>query len=293
MDSILNTGSRDEQYALKAKFSMQDVAHNDDFMAALAHGPYLWLGNQFSYNTGFFTFSDYIENAVNATPSNLPSEAGVGLDKALEGYAKWWKETRLPNHCASYEYPDFNTTDNTGCFDTYNASSPLFTDTKLGNSMSRQWVWMTCNEPFGNWKVGAPPGRPSLTSRLITTDYWVRQCGLYFPPGPNGETYGIAAGRTAEQVNAYSGGRNFTNTSRLIYVNGEYDPWREISVSAKGRPGGPLQSTKQVPVEIVPGGGHVTDLSTKNGKVNAGVKEVQDRVLKQLFDWVKELSKGN
>ena len=293
MDSILTTGSRDEQYALKARFSMQDVAHNDDFMAALAHGPYLWLGNQFSYNTGFFTFCDYIENAVNATPTNLPSEAGVGLDKALEGYAKWWKETRLPNHCVSYEYPDFNTTDNTGCFNTYNASSPLFTDTTLGNAMSRQWVWMTCNEPFGNWKVGAPTGRPSLISRLITTDYWVRQCGLYFPPGPNGETYGISAGRTAEQVNAYLGGWNITNTSRLIYVNGEYDPWREISVSAKGRPGGPLQSTEQVPVEVVPGGGHVTDLSTKNGKVNAGVKEVQDRVLKQLVDWVKEWPEEN
>jgi hypothetical protein len=89
------------------------------------------------------------------------------------------------------------------------------------------------------------------------------------------------------------GGWNITNTSRLIYVNGEYDPWREISVSAKGRPGGPLQSTEQVPVEVVPGGGHVTDLSTKNGKVNAGVKEVQDRVLKQLVDWVKEWPEGN
>jgi hypothetical protein len=58
MDNILTTGSRDEQHALKARFSMQDVAHNDDFMNALAHGPYLWLGTQFSYGTGFFTFCD-------------------------------------------------------------------------------------------------------------------------------------------------------------------------------------------------------------------------------------------
>lgn len=59
-------------------------------------------------------------------------------------------------------------------------------------------------------------------------------------------------------------------------------------MSAKGRPGGPLQSTERVPVEIVPGGVHTSDLSTKNGKVNAGVKEVQDGVLTQLVDWVKE-----
>lgn len=78
------------------------------------------------------------------------------------------------------------------------------------------------------------------------------------------------------------------NTSRLILVNGEFDPWRKISVPAKGRPGGPLQSTKQVPVEIVPDSVHTSDLNTKNGKVNTGVKEVQERVLKQLVEWVKE-----
>ena len=38
----------------------------------------------------------------------------------------------------------------------------------------------------------------------------------------------------------------------------------------------------------MPDGVHTSDLNTKNGKVNAGVKEVQDRVLKQLVDWVKE-----
>ncbi|KAI4633240.1 hypothetical protein J4E80_000603 [Alternaria sp. BMP 0032] len=288
MDDILSAGSRDEQHELKAKFGMQDVAHNDDFMNALARGPYLWLGNQFTYNTGFFTFCDYIENAVNATLNDLPSEAGVGVDKALEGYAEWWREVELPGYCAGDLYPEFNTTGNTDCFNTYNASSPLFTDTTPRNAMNRQWFWMNCNEPFGNWKVGAPSGRPSLISRLITTDYWVRQCGLYFPPGPNGETYGLAAGRTEEHFNTYFGGWNITNTSRLIFVNGEFDPWREISVSAKGRPGGPLQSTEQVPVEIVPDGVHTSDLNTKNGKVNAGVKEVQDRVLKQLVGWVEE-----
>jgi hypothetical protein len=71
--------------------------------------------------------------------------------------------------------------DNTDCFNTYNPSSPLFTDTTPSNAMNRQWVWMTCNEPFGNWEVGAPSGRPSLVSRLVTTDYWIRQCGLFFP----------------------------------------------------------------------------------------------------------------
>ncbi|KAI5357330.1 putative peptidase S28, alpha/Beta hydrolase [Septoria linicola] len=287
MDNILTTGSADEQHALKAKFGMQDVEHNDDFMAALENGPWLWQGNQFYTNTGFFTWCDYIENAVNAT-TNIPGEDGVGVEKALEGYAKWWKEEELPDFCSAYGYPEFNSTNNTLCFDTYNATSPLYTDTTLSNVVDRQWVWMTCNEPFGYWQDGAPAGRPSIVSRLVDADYWIRQCGLYFPPGPNGETYGIAAGRTEEQVNTYTGGWNIDNTTRLIYVNGESDPWRESGVSAELRPGGPLKSTKQIPVEIVPGGFHTSDLITMNGKVNDSVKQVQDRILKQLSDWVKE-----
>jgi hypothetical protein len=39
MDEVLTTGSADEVLALKTKFGMQDVKHNDDFMAALENGP--------------------------------------------------------------------------------------------------------------------------------------------------------------------------------------------------------------------------------------------------------------
>lgn len=89
MDNTVTTGSRDKQHTLKAKFSTQEVAHNDNFMNALTRRHYLWLGNQFTYKTGFFTFCNYIEKAANATATDLPSEAGVGVEEALEGYAKW------------------------------------------------------------------------------------------------------------------------------------------------------------------------------------------------------------
>ena len=41
----------------------------------------------------------------------------------------------------------------------------------------------SCNEPFGYWQDGAPEDRPTIVSRLVTADYWIRQCGLYFPEG--------------------------------------------------------------------------------------------------------------
>lgn len=50
--------------------------------------------------------------------------------------------------CESYGYDDWKGQDNVQCLDTYNASSPMFTDWTESNAFSRTWVWMTCNDPF-------------------------------------------------------------------------------------------------------------------------------------------------
>ncbi|KAF7192097.1 putative extracellular serine carboxypeptidase [Pseudocercospora fuligena] len=289
MDDILMNGSKQQQHDLKAMFGMTAVEHNDDFMAALENGPWLWQGNQFYTNTGFFTFCDYIENAQSKSTKTIPGAEGVGVQKALAGYAKWWTEVELKGFCAQYGYTKDN--NSVACFDTYNPNNPMYTDTSLSNTIDRQWVWMTCNEPFGYWQNGAPKGRPSIVSRLIDNAYYERQCGLYFPTGPNGETYGLKKGKTYNDVNKFTGGWNIDNTTRMIYVNGDNDPWREASVSADLRTGGPLKATKQVPIEIVPGGYHTSDLITQNGVVNAGCKAVQDRVVAQLAAWVAEFPK--
>ena len=293
MDNVLTTGTAKEIHDLKAMFGLEAVEHNDDFMAALEWAPWLWQGNQFYYNSGFFTWCDFVENAVNETdPAKIPGAEGVGLQKALEGYARWGKHYYFPNFCQSV-YGYYGGGLNTECFNTYNASNILFTDTTPSNTADRQWVWMTCNEPFGYWQDGAPQGHPTLVSRLVTAEYWIRQCNLYFPPGPNGETFGINKGKTEADVNAYTGGWFIDNSTRLIYANGGFDPWREAGVSSELRPGGELQSTAQVPVNIVPGGFHTSDLIPENGKVNAGCEAVIDAEVHQLVKWVKEYPKKN
>jgi hypothetical protein len=47
MDNVLLHGSKKEQYDLKAKFGLESVEHNDDFMGALENGPWLWQGEIF------------------------------------------------------------------------------------------------------------------------------------------------------------------------------------------------------------------------------------------------------
>lgn len=52
--------------------------------------------------------------------------------------------------CANYGYWHDNFT--TACYDTHNASSPIFTDTSVDNKIDRQWQWFLCNEPFFYWQ---------------------------------------------------------------------------------------------------------------------------------------------
>lgn len=284
IDCVLETGTEDEKSSLKDMFGLAPL-RDDDFVAALENGPWLWQGNQFYENTGFYDFCDAVENAINST--SPPGAAGVGLEKALAGYAQWFNGTFLPNYCASaYGY----TTDeyDLSCFDTYNASNPLFTDTSLSNTDDRQWNWMLCNEPFGYWQDGAPKGTPSIVSRLVTAEYWQRQCALFFPTAPDGFTFASAHGKKEADVNAYTRGWDLTNSTRLIWANGGFDPWRESGVSSDFRPGGTLKSTPQAPVNIVPGGFHTSDLITMNGKVNPGCKAVIDAEIAQLQAWVAE-----
>ena len=289
VDQVLQHGSVAEKTALKTMFGLQNVKHDQDFASALENGPWLWQSNSFTTGySGFFQFCDYIENvavAGNYSNTTIPDANGVGLNKALAGYAKWTKTKLVPGYCAGYGY--WTGENDTSCFDTFNASSPLFTDRSVNNSIDRQWNWMLCNEPFAYWQDGAPSDTPSIVSRLVGPKYWNRQCALFFPPEGN-YTYGSADGKTVADVNRFTGGWSVTNTTRLTWTNGEFDPWRTSGVSSEFRPGGPLASTKQAPVNIIPGGFHCSDLNIRNGKANAGVQKVIDTEVAQIKEWVAE-----
>lgn len=252
----------------------------------MTNGPYLWQGNQFYFNEGFFTFCDWIENA-NTAGATIPGITGVGLKKALAGYSSWFATQLLPGYCESYGYADFNGTNNVACFNTYNASSPIYTDLTVGNAFDRQWNWMLCNEPFGYWQVASPGNQTSIISSLVNVEYFTRQCALFFPTS-NGYTYGIAEGKTEAEENAYTGGWNIEKIDRLFFINGQYDPWRDATVSSDYRPGGHLANTAAERVEIIPGAFHCSDVYVANGAVNAGCKTVQNEEVAQLKKWIAQ-----
>ncbi|KAK0721033.1 serine carboxypeptidase S28 [Lasiosphaeris hirsuta] len=307
IDELIDNGNHAEIQALKEDFGLAGLAHADDFAGymlfsgAVSGVVSAWqnVGPSSGYSN-FFQMCDSIEGvrpvAINGTNSTavgpwsnvtIPSADGIGLKKALPNLISYFRNEYLPNYCAYYKYEEFLDPMSVGCFESYDTSNPFFSDKAVNNTGNRQWFWMLCNEPFAYWQTGAPNGQHSVISRYVSTGYWQRQCGIMFPPQGNA-TYGSAAGRTVNELNALTEGWNLTNTTRLVWVNGEFDPWRSASVSSEIRPGGPLQSTPEVPVLLAKGGIHCSDISTMNGEVNKDIRNTQLTAVAHIKKWTDE-----
>ncbi|KAL2265025.1 hypothetical protein VTJ83DRAFT_7535 [Remersonia thermophila] len=296
VDRILTRGTPRQKRELKEKFLLQDL-EDEDFAAALEWGPWQWQSTQFysakniSYGyTPYYRFCDYVENVWPNSTNKVPGPRGVGLAKALEGYAKWMRDELIPGFCESSGYPEWQGTHNTLCFQNLNASNVAYKDLSPGNWINRQWMWMLCNEPFEWWQDGAPATHATLVSRLVNPSYWRKQCSVFFPVDKNtsNATYGLLEGKRARDVNRWTGGWGVTNTTRVAHTNGQLDPWRDATLSSVFRPGGPVKSTKKLPVRVVKGGVHCSDLYSPNWEANEGVRRIAAEAVKEMKGWVAE-----
>ncbi|KAK4160176.1 serine carboxypeptidase S28-domain-containing protein [Cladorrhinum sp. PSN259] len=290
VDLTLTLGTSKAKKELKTKFGLEELT-DLDFASALESGPWSWQSTQlYSITTlgysPYYRFCDYVEGVWPNSTNPVPGARGVGLVKALDGYAKYMKEEIIPNFCANSDYPEWQGKNNVLCFQNENATSLAYKDLSPSNWANRQWWWMLCNEPFEWWQDGAPLLEHTLVSRLVDPGYWRGLCPRFFPPSEG--KYGIVEGKRAKDVNRWTGGWSVTNTTRAMYTNGERDPWRDATVSSIFRPGGPLKSTEQLPIRVVKGGQHCSDLYGQNWDVNDDVKKLVEDVLVNMKKWVGE-----
>lgn len=59
-------------------------------------------------------------------------------------------------------------------------------------------------------------------------------------------------------------------------------------MSSEIRPSGPLQSTPEVPVFVIPDAIHCNDLSVKNAESNAAIGSAQTEMIVIMKKWVAE-----
>lgn len=133
---------------------------------------------------------------------------------------------------------------------------------------------------------GAPRSKDTIVSRLVNAEYWQQQCDLYFPTEKGIYTYRskLDPNENVHKVNKWTKGWRLEDTTRLIWTNGEFDPWISGSVSSESRPGGPLVSTPKHPVNVIPKGIHCYDLLLKNGIADPGTQNVIDINVKQIVE---------
>ncbi|KAK8024583.1 serine carboxypeptidase S28 [Apiospora rasikravindrae] len=284
VDKTFTQGSDEDKKDLKKMFAVDDLEMDDDAASAISSPIWAWQSIQFdSGYSKFYQMCDAIEGAFTNTTYTY-GEQGVGLKNALPNFAKWFKASYLPGYCEQYGYKDWAGKMNVQCFNSYDGSMEAFKDYSPQNTVGRTWVWMTCNEPFFYYQTGAPAGMPTVFSRLVNASYYQRQCELWFPREGK-YTYASAKGDTAEQLNLETGGWLYTNTTRVLTSNGQYDPWRPASVSSTFRPGGPFRGNAQAPVILIEGSRHCNDLLERNA-VHPPVKAAMEAEVRQITAWV-------
>jgi hypothetical protein len=229
-----------------------------------------WQSSDLSY---FYQFCDYIENAE-LTNKTIPGPDGVGLELALEGYARYVNAVDSP-------FP--------GHWNTYNTSASKYTGVDIMSNLNnvRSYKWWECKWPIGYDQVAPPAEYPALISRLINDEYHMRICDNFFPEENEKTRVGVKH-RSYEQLNEFTGGWADRNSSRLLFTNGLLDPWIHTTGSSRFRPGGPMKDTPQVPVKIVSDGGHCSDLNATSCREKPGCKSVLDFGLDQIAKWVAE-----
>ncbi|KAK4224671.1 putative serine protease EDA2 [Podospora fimiseda] len=307
IDDVLAGKNSTEILELKKKFLLQDLVSDADFASAISLPLGMWqsiLAITLKTEHPFYQMCDTVQGVRPVEPYNPNGDDTIGeiltarsppnlVDhtkevvtvRALNNYAAWWNNEYFPGSCASWGYPDWNHTFSSACYDTLNTSNPQFTDLAVSNiNSARPWAWLLCNEPFGWWQGGAPPEVTSLISRAVNVEYLESICHRLFPQQGTAQ---VNTWKIPESINLFTDGWHI-NTTRVLFVDGEFDPWRSASISSDFRDDGPFQSTTKQPVLIVKGGRHGYDLDAWIGERVEEIGSVQRQAVTQMVKWVQQ-----
>ncbi|RYP61563.1 hypothetical protein DL771_010084 [Monosporascus sp. 5C6A] len=265
IDSVLEGQDEEDITQLKTRFDLESL-NNADFAAILAY-PLTEFQSDQSITMDFC----YRLGALNTTVKSRNSD-GVDVETVLEAYASYIKEnsgcgTGGGSSCSTFN-PSIDWDDSTVTED-------------------RPWLWMVCNEPFGWHQVGPDVSDgTNIVSAAMQETYYARWCPLMFPE-TNGFMTGSARGFNETHLNLWTGGWN-SDFEKVIFVDGQYDPWREATVSSDYRPEDCAYNTTEAPAFIVQGGAHCPEMFIDES--DPYTWSVVQSSVEIMAGWIKEWS---
>jgi hypothetical protein len=156
-------------------------------------------------------------------------------------------------------------------------------DESIPQGMLRPWTYQTCTQwAYFVTGSGTPEGVAPLMSRLVTYEYATMWCP---------DVFKISTKPNMESINKY-GGFNFSH-SRLAFVDGEHDPWRQAGVHALGQ-NEDRESTTDEPFILIEGGVHHWDqFGSKPGARSSwvapeNVQAVHKEEIRFVKAWLEE-----
>jgi hypothetical protein len=290
IDDVIEAGDDKSLQAIKTLFGLAKMK-TPDFIYNLSFHWGDWgsidIGQNYTTIDTYCAWiegSDYeqeLEDIYQQLEKSLQARADWDISseqtvRALQTYAAGFRKHIAPSLCIDGICLD----------DTYaRLSEPL--------GAGQMYEWLLCNDMMGGYVTGAPVGATltPLVSRFLTYDYFQTRCTIVHQLEPSGELEDTASGhRTAKAFNRYTGGWSPTDARRIIYSAGEMDVWREMSVSARLRPGGPLQSDPEldVVVHLIKTGWHHSEMYTRNAEMDDEVRRVRDQEVDQICYWVQQ-----
>lgn len=163
-------------------------------------------GINHTYNAFEETVCPYLSADANDVKTNLVS------------YSKYINQVSRATFC------DSGTKNLDKCLVELNSTDVEFGSTYTNTDMA--WLWQTCIE-FGYYQAAPPERLPSIVSRKFNYKHYLDLCQSLYGK------YGVPSVPNAEGINKAYGGWSL-ELERTIWIDGEWDSWRELSVNNLG-----------------------------------------------------------
>ncbi|KAI9281102.1 serine carboxypeptidase S28-domain-containing protein [Sporodiniella umbellata] len=252
VDHILFSPFAQAKKNLKAKFGLEDLEHDDDFADTLSFPLGLWQNMSPTSNPFVEEFCSIFEGLT--TVSDYLDAYGRYIQKQVKEACE---DTPSVSHCLSSRNPE---------------------NYKDVDNPSRAWLWQVCTE-YAYWQTSSPIWRSTLVSRKLQASWYQRQCPLAF-----GE-HNIPSLPKWKQINQeYKGW--FLNLDRVFWIDGEWDPWRTLSVQSNNAPNraGWAGDAHYV---VLPKSVHHWDFFTSDS-VSEAIKSAQNQVFHAIQGWLED-----
>uniref|UniRef100_A0A3B3S6E7 Serine protease 16 n=1 Tax=Paramormyrops kingsleyae TaxID=1676925 RepID=A0A3B3S6E7_9TELE len=145
------------------------------------------------------------------------------------------------------------------------------TDLKSSGFGYRQWYYQSCTE-FGFFETCEDASCPF--ARMVTLQSQMELCPLVF---------GIAQGSLQSRIaftNQFYGG-DHPQTQRVLYVNGDIDPWHKLSVVRNG-----TKEDKDRAI-LIEGTAHCADMNRAGSQDSPALRKARQEIKRHVTQWLK------